>query len=110
MGTAAYSDRLTDWPGGGVIGVHGTSEPGLIPGSPSHGCIRVRNPDMERLYAKTPIGTPVLIKGRARPDRPEGACRDPALEGRPVHALGGVIGLLTGILDLCASPYAGDSR
>ena len=24
MGTAAYSDVLTDWPGGGVIGLHGT--------------------------------------------------------------------------------------
>jgi hypothetical protein len=62
MGTAAYSDVLTDWPGGGVIGVHGTGEPGLIPGRPSHGCIRLKNPDIERLYALTPIGTPLLIK------------------------------------------------
>ena len=62
MGTAAYSNALTDWPGGGVIGMHGTSEPGLIPGRPSHGCIRLRNPDIERLYALTPIGTPLLIK------------------------------------------------
>jgi hypothetical protein len=62
MGTAAYSRVLTDWPGGGVIGLHGTSEPGLIPGRPSHGCVRLRNRDMERLYALTPIGTPVLIR------------------------------------------------
>jgi lipoprotein-anchoring transpeptidase ErfK/SrfK len=62
MGTAAYSDVLTDWPGGGVIGIHGTDQPGLIPGRPSHGCIRVRNRDVERLYALTPIGTPLLIK------------------------------------------------
>jgi hypothetical protein len=62
MGTAAYSDVLTDWPGGGVIGVHGTGEPGLIPGRPSHGCIRLKNPDIERLYALTPVGTPLLIK------------------------------------------------
>jgi lipoprotein-anchoring transpeptidase ErfK/SrfK len=62
MGTAAYSNTLTDWPGGGVIGVHGTGEPGLIPGRPSHGCIRVKNPGIERLYALTPIGTPLLIK------------------------------------------------
>jgi lipoprotein-anchoring transpeptidase ErfK/SrfK len=61
MGTAAYSDVLTDWPGGGVIGLHGTSEPGLIPGRPSHGCVRLRNPDIERLYALTPVGTPLLI-------------------------------------------------
>jgi hypothetical protein len=62
MGTSAYSDVLTDWPGGGVIGLHGTSEPGLIPGRPSHGCIRLRNRDVERLYSLTPIGTPLRIR------------------------------------------------
>jgi hypothetical protein len=62
MGTAAYSDVLTDWPGGGVIGIHGTDQPGLIPGRPSHGCVRVRNGDVKRLYALTAIGTPLLIK------------------------------------------------
>jgi L,D-transpeptidase-like protein len=62
MGTSAYSDVLTDWPGGGVIGIHGTNEPGLIPGRPSHGCMRVRNRDIERLYALTPVGTPLLIE------------------------------------------------
>ena len=62
MGTAAYSDVLTDWPGGGVIGIHGTGQPELIPGRPSHGCIRIRNRDVERLYELTPIGTPLRIK------------------------------------------------
>jgi hypothetical protein len=62
MGTAAYSRTLTDWPGGGIVGLHGTSEPGLIPGHPSHGCIRLRNRDIKRLYALTPVGTPLLIK------------------------------------------------
>ena len=62
IGTAAYSNALTDWPGGGVIGLHGTDAPALIPGRPSHGCIRLRNPDIERLYALTPIGTPLRIK------------------------------------------------
>jgi lipoprotein-anchoring transpeptidase ErfK/SrfK len=62
MGTAAYSNVLTDWPGGGVIGIHGTDQPGLIPGRPSHGCMRLRNRDVGRLYELTPIGTPLLIK------------------------------------------------
>jgi lipoprotein-anchoring transpeptidase ErfK/SrfK len=62
MGTAAYSRTLTDWPGGGIVGLHGTSEPGLIPGRPSHGCVRLRNRDIKRLYALTPVGTPLLIK------------------------------------------------
>ena len=62
MGTAAYSTTLTDWPGGGIVGLHGTSEPGLIPGRPSHGCIRLKNQDIVRLYRLTPVGTPLLIK------------------------------------------------
>ncbi len=62
MGTAAYSSTLTDWPNGGIVGLHGTGEPGLIPGRPSHGCVRMRNRDIDRLYELTPIGTPLLIK------------------------------------------------
>ena len=61
FGTSAYS-KLSEWPGGGVVGIHGTNEPGLIPGRPSHGCIRVRNPDILRLGRLMPIGTPVLIR------------------------------------------------
>jgi hypothetical protein len=61
LGTAAYS-RLTDWPGGGVVGVHGTNMPWLIPGRPSHGCVRVRDPDMARLYRRIEIGTPIRIR------------------------------------------------
>ena len=62
MGTAAYSNVLTDWPGGGVIGLHGTNEPSLIPGRPSHGCVRLHNRDIRRLYTLTPIGTPLAIR------------------------------------------------
>ncbi len=60
FGTSAYS-RLSDWPGGGVIGIHGTNQPGLIPGRPSHGCIRVPNGAILRLGRLMPIGTPVRI-------------------------------------------------
>ena len=61
FGTSAYS-RLSDWPGGGVIGIHGTNEPGLIPGRPSSGCIRVPNHAIVRLYRLMPIGTPVKVR------------------------------------------------
>ena len=60
FGTAAYS-KLSEWPGGGVIGMHGTNEPGLIPGRPSHGCIRVPNAAISRLAKLMPIGTPLQI-------------------------------------------------
>ncbi|HEX3736029.1 MAG TPA: L,D-transpeptidase family protein [Solirubrobacterales bacterium] len=61
FGTSAYA-RLTDWPGGGVVGIHGTDEPGLIPGRPSHGCIRLRNRDIRRLARLLPNGAPVEIR------------------------------------------------
>ncbi|MCW2927124.1 MAG: ErfK/YbiS/YcfS/YnhG family protein [Thermoleophilia bacterium] len=60
IGTAAYS-RLTDWPGGGVVGLHGTDRPDLIPGRPSHGCIRIPNAAILKLYPRLPIGTPIEI-------------------------------------------------
>jgi hypothetical protein len=60
FGTSAYSS-LSDWPGGGVVGIHGTNEPGLIPGRPSHGCVRVRNDKIRQLARLMPIGTPVRI-------------------------------------------------
>ena len=61
IGTSAYAPTLSEWPGGGVVGLHGTNEPGLIPGRPSHGCIRLRNRDILRLYRLAPTGTPVDI-------------------------------------------------
>jgi hypothetical protein len=61
FGTSDYS-RLSDWPGGGVIGIHGTNEPYLIPGRPSHGCIRVPNRAISRLYRLMPIGTPMQVR------------------------------------------------
>jgi hypothetical protein len=60
IGTSAYS-RLSDWPGGGVVGIHGTNEPQLIPGRPSHGCVRVPNQALGQLYRLMPVGTPVQI-------------------------------------------------
>jgi hypothetical protein len=62
FGTSAYSDKLTDWPGGGVVGIHGTNQPELIPGRPSHGCVRVPNRRINKLAKLMPIGTPLLIK------------------------------------------------
>lgn len=61
FGTSALSDVETDWPGGGVIGIHGTDQPSLIPGHPSHGCIRVPNWEIVKLAKLLPIGTPLTI-------------------------------------------------
>lgn len=61
FGTSAYSETLTEWPGGGVVGIHGTNQPQLIPGRPSHGCIRLPNRKIRALAKLMPIGTPVRI-------------------------------------------------
>ena len=60
FGTSAYS-RLTDWPGGGIVGIHGTDQPELLPGRVSHGCIRLPNKAVRRLARLLPIGTPVEV-------------------------------------------------
>jgi lipoprotein-anchoring transpeptidase ErfK/SrfK len=60
FGTSAYS-RISDWRRGGVVGIHGTNQPGLVPGRPSHGCIRLHNRDISRLARLMPIGTPVHV-------------------------------------------------
>jgi L,D-transpeptidase catalytic domain len=62
FGTSARSAILTDWPGGGFVGIHGTNEPGLIPGRISHGCVRLRNRDILELSRLMPVGTPVTIR------------------------------------------------
>jgi hypothetical protein len=62
FGTSARSRVLTDWPGGGYIGIHGTGQPQLIPGRISHGCIRLRNADILRLGRLMPVGTPVTVR------------------------------------------------
>ncbi|MGB2952752.1 MAG: L,D-transpeptidase [Gaiellaceae bacterium] len=61
FGTSARSSVLTDWPGGGFIGIHGTDAPSLIPGHISHGCIRLRNAAITHLGRLLPIGTPLTV-------------------------------------------------
>jgi lipoprotein-anchoring transpeptidase ErfK/SrfK len=60
LATSAYSS-LTDWPGGGVAGIHGTSRPDLLGQAVSHGCIRVRNDIALRLKRLAPPGTPLDV-------------------------------------------------
>ena len=58
--TSGYS-KLSDWPGGGVVGVHGTNTPQLIGQAVSHGCVRLRNVDIEFLRSVVRVGTPIKI-------------------------------------------------
>ena len=58
--TSGYS-KLSEWPGGGVVGVHGTNTPWLIGQAVSHGCVRLRNSDILALRRFIRLGTPVKI-------------------------------------------------
>lgn len=46
---------------GDGYGIHGTDVPTSIGRSVSHGCIRVRNEDIETLFRIVPVGTPVYV-------------------------------------------------
>jgi lipoprotein-anchoring transpeptidase ErfK/SrfK len=58
--TSGYS-KLSDWPGGGVVGVHGTNTPELIGQAVSHGCVRLYNKDIRYLRSLVGVGTPIKI-------------------------------------------------
>lgn len=58
--TSAYS-KLSEWPGGGIVGIHGTDAPSLLGQAVSHGCIRVANEAILRLKSLVPVGTPIRI-------------------------------------------------
>ena len=58
--TSAYS-KLSEWPGGGVVGLHGTSMPWLLGQAVSHGCVRMSNAAALVLKRLTPAGTPLKI-------------------------------------------------
>jgi hypothetical protein len=46
---------------GDGYGIHGTDAPESIGHSVSHGCVRLRNEDIARLYPMVEVGTPVYI-------------------------------------------------
>jgi lipoprotein-anchoring transpeptidase ErfK/SrfK len=58
--TSAYS-KMTEWPGGGLVGIHGTSAPQLLGQAVSHGCVRVSNTTAALLRRWAPLGTPISI-------------------------------------------------
>lgn len=62
LGISARSNVLADWVQGGPIALHGTDEPALIGTAASHGCVRLENAAMRRLFALAPAGTPVIIR------------------------------------------------
>jgi len=58
--TSAYS-RLSEWPGGGIVGIHGTSAPQFLGQAVSHGCVRLSNSAILVLKRYVRPGTPIRI-------------------------------------------------
>jgi lipoprotein-anchoring transpeptidase ErfK/SrfK len=58
--TSAYS-KLSEWPGGGVVGLHGTTAPQLLGLAVSHGCVRMSNETANFLRDRIPLGTPIRV-------------------------------------------------
>ncbi len=63
FGLAMHSDTLSEFGGGdGQVGIHGTNQPELIGQAVSHGCVRLRNGDVQELVdLQLPLGVPVFI-------------------------------------------------
>ena len=63
FGLALHSDTLSEFNGSdGQVGIHGTNRPDLIGERVSHGCVRLKNSDVEELVALgLPLGVPVFI-------------------------------------------------
>jgi lipoprotein-anchoring transpeptidase ErfK/SrfK len=50
------------WTDGHVwVGLHGTNNPASVGTAASHGCIRMHNADVEALFARIELGTPVRV-------------------------------------------------
>jgi L,D-transpeptidase ErfK/SrfK len=63
IGPGSDNPLGTRWMGlsAGGIGIHGTPNPASVGYSASHGCIRMKIPDVEKLFGMVPVGTPVHI-------------------------------------------------
>lgn len=59
--TSNYS-TLSEWPRGGVVGIHGTDNENNVPGRPSHGCVRLRKASLEKLFRLTAVGIPLWVR------------------------------------------------
>jgi lipoprotein-anchoring transpeptidase ErfK/SrfK len=62
IGISAFSNVLTSWVQGGPIAIHGTNEPWSIGKAASHGCVRLDNAVLRRVFAAATAGTPVIIR------------------------------------------------
>ena len=62
LGLSGFSNVLFSFSGGdGEVGIHGTNTPSSIGHAVTHGCIRLYNAGITKLYSRIWIGTPVVV-------------------------------------------------
>lgn len=62
FGLSALSPFVTNWPDGGIVGIHGWSDTSVEGKAVSNGCIRMKPNDASALLATNlPLGTPVDV-------------------------------------------------
>lgn len=63
LGISAHSEVLQDsWVENGPIAIHGTNASWLLGRAASHGCIRVANDVLGRMFPLVPAGTPIVVR------------------------------------------------
>jgi hypothetical protein len=62
LGISAFSDVLQEWIQGGPIAIHGTNDPSSIGHAVSHGCVRLPNHVLRKVFDAAGAGTPVMIQ------------------------------------------------
>jgi lipoprotein-anchoring transpeptidase ErfK/SrfK len=48
--------------GDGTYAIHGTNRPASVGRFVSHGCIRMYNADIRKLFSMVAVGTPVIVE------------------------------------------------
>ena len=62
LGISAFSEVLQEWIQGGPIAIHGTNDPSSIGHAASHGCVRLPNDVLMKVFNSADAGTPVIIQ------------------------------------------------
>jgi lipoprotein-anchoring transpeptidase ErfK/SrfK len=61
LALSAFSPTLSNWPYGGIVGVHGWQDPSVEGKQISNGCLRMHPADVTKLELNLPLGTPIQI-------------------------------------------------
>ncbi|MHB9094655.1 MAG: L,D-transpeptidase family protein [Eubacteriales bacterium] len=83
----------------GGYGIHGTDNPSSIGTAASHGCVRMYNEDVTRLFSTVPMGTPVKITGRVFTGRVLQVGVEPGSDAAAIQQRLQVLGYYKGDID-----------